>query len=94
MNLFERLLYRRLCNEQPVDGGAAPAASEPSAPAGDTPAPVGDPSQQEGDKPQPVADGDKPADDKKPENDKQDEKRAAINQRVRLRSTSFRLPKA
>ncbi|MGK3325352.1 peptidase, partial [Escherichia coli] len=25
MNLFERLLYRRLCNEQPVDGGAAPA---------------------------------------------------------------------
>ncbi len=23
MNLFERLLYRRLCNEQPVDGGAA-----------------------------------------------------------------------
>ncbi|MGK3325822.1 peptidase, partial [Escherichia coli] len=24
MNLFERLLYRRLCNEQPVDGGAAP----------------------------------------------------------------------
>ncbi|HGT9139977.1 TPA: peptidase, partial [Escherichia coli] len=26
MNLFERLLYRRLCNEQPVDGGAAPAA--------------------------------------------------------------------
>lgn len=36
MNLFERLLYRRLCNEQPVDGGAASAASEPSAPAGDT----------------------------------------------------------
>ena len=51
MNLFERLLYRRLCNEQPVDGGAAPAASEPSAPAGDNHAPVGDPSQQEGDKP-------------------------------------------
>ncbi|MGU4637276.1 peptidase, partial [Escherichia coli] len=51
------------------------AASEPSAPAGDNPAPVGDPSQQEGDKPQPVADGDKPADDKKPENDKQDEKK-------------------
>ena len=72
MNLFERLLYSRLCNEQPVDGGAAPAAS---APAGDNPAPVGDPSQQEGDKPQPVADGDKPADDKKSENDKQDEKK-------------------
>ncbi|ENA2905002.1 peptidase [Escherichia coli] len=62
MNLFERLLYRRLCNEQPVDGGAAPAASELSAPAGDNPAPVGDPSQQEGDKPQPGAEGDKPAD--------------------------------
>ncbi|EEZ1594083.1 peptidase [Escherichia coli] len=75
MSLFERLLYRRLCNEQPVDGGVAPAASEPSAPAGDNPAPVGDPSQQEGDKPQPVADGDKPADDKKSENDKQDEKK-------------------
>ena len=43
------------------------------------PAPVGDPSQQEGDKPQPVADGDKPADDKKPENDKQRMKRTAIN---------------
>ncbi|MBL2144752.1 peptidase, partial [Klebsiella pneumoniae] len=27
MNLFERLMYRRLCNEQPADGGAAPAAS-------------------------------------------------------------------
>lgn len=64
MNLFERLLYRRLCNEQPVDGGAAPAASEPSAPTGDNPAPVGDPSQQEGDKPQPVADVDKPDDEK------------------------------
>ena len=24
MNLFERLLHRRLCNEQPADGGAAP----------------------------------------------------------------------
>ncbi|EGA1174990.1 TPA: peptidase [Escherichia coli] len=75
MNLFERLLYRRLCNEQPVDGGAAPAASEPSAPTGDNPAPVGDPSQQEGDKPQPVADVDKPDDEKKSENDKQGEKK-------------------
>ncbi|HBR1657943.1 peptidase [Klebsiella variicola] len=32
MTLFERLLHRRLCNEQPADGGAAPAASETSAP--------------------------------------------------------------
>ncbi|MFA2493517.1 peptidase [Escherichia coli] len=41
MNLFERLIYRRLCNEQPADGGSAPAASEPAAqsPAGnDAPA--------------------------------------------------------
>ncbi|MDR8320361.1 peptidase, partial [Acinetobacter baumannii] len=29
MNLFERLLHRRLCNEQPADGGTAPAPAEP-----------------------------------------------------------------
>lgn len=51
MNLFERLLYRRLCNEQPADGGTAPAASEPAAPAGETSTPASDPAQQEGDKP-------------------------------------------
>lgn len=51
MNLFERLLYRRLCNEQPADGGAAPAASEPAAPAGDPSTPASEPAQQEGDKP-------------------------------------------
>lgn len=51
MNLFERLLYRRLCNEQPADGGTAPAASELAAPAGDTSTPASDPAQQEGDKP-------------------------------------------
>lgn len=51
MNLFERLLYRRLCNEQPADGGAAPAASEPAAPAGETSIPASDPAQQEGEKP-------------------------------------------
>ncbi|EMH8424384.1 peptidase [Klebsiella pneumoniae] len=51
MNLFERLLHRRLCNEQPADGGAAPAASESSAPgAGATP--QGDqPAQQDGENP-------------------------------------------
>ncbi|HHI1671713.1 TPA: peptidase [Klebsiella quasipneumoniae] len=39
MNLFDRLLYRRLCNEQPADGGAAPAAaSEPAPAGGDNPA--------------------------------------------------------
>lgn len=42
MNLFDRLLYRRLCNEQPADGGAAPAPSEPAAPVADAPAPAVD----------------------------------------------------
>ncbi|HHG1669218.1 peptidase [Klebsiella pneumoniae] len=51
MTLFERLLHRRLCNEQPADGGAAPAASEPSAP-GAGAAPQGDqPAQQDGENP-------------------------------------------
>ncbi|WP_117273650.1 peptidase [Klebsiella pneumoniae] len=66
MNLFERLLHRRLCNEQPADGGAAPAPSEPPAPAADQAKPEGDKPQHgaEGDKPQDdnPADGDKPAD--------------------------------
>lgn len=51
MNLFERLLYRRLCNEQPVDGGAAPAASEPAAPAGDPSNSASESAQHDGDKP-------------------------------------------
>lgn len=51
MTLFKRLLHRRLCNEQPADGGAAPAASEPSAP-GTGSAPQGDqPAQQDGENP-------------------------------------------
>ncbi|HEA0345081.1 TPA: peptidase [Salmonella enterica] len=73
MNLFERLLHRRLCNEQPADGGAAPAPSEPAAPAADASAPAADPAKPEGDKTQPgteddksqegkPADGDQPAD--------------------------------
>ncbi|SWX90475.1 peptidase [Klebsiella pneumoniae] len=66
MNLFERLLHRRLCNEQPADGGAAPAPSEPPVPAADQAKPEGDKPQHgaEGDKPQDdnPADGDKPAD--------------------------------
>ncbi|MCV5579815.1 peptidase, partial [Escherichia coli] len=45
MNLFDRLLYRRLCNEQPADGGAAPAPSEPAAATGDNPASTGEPAQ-------------------------------------------------
>ncbi|ECD9384239.1 peptidase [Salmonella enterica subsp. salamae] len=78
MNLFERLLHRRLCNEQPADGGAAPAPSEPSAPAADAPAPAADPAKPEGDKPQPGTEGgkpqeEKPADGEKPA-DKPDDK--------------------
>lgn len=68
MNLFDRLLHRRLCNEQPADGGAAPAPSDPSAPAAD--APAGDPAKPEGDKPQPGTEGDKPQDDKPADGDK------------------------
>ncbi|KJX24912.1 peptidase [Enterobacter hormaechei] len=74
MNLFERLLHRRLCNEQPADGGAAPAPSEPAAPAADAPAPAADPAKPEGDKPQPGADGDKPQEDKPADGDKPAEK--------------------
>lgn len=70
MNLFDRLLHRRLCNEQPADGGAAPAPSEPSEPATDAPAPApaGEPAKPEGDKPQ----DDKPADGDKPEEKPED----------------------
>ncbi len=82
MNLFERLIYRRLCNEQPADGGAAPAASEPAAqsptgndaPATDPATPTEEPGKPEDGKP---ADGEnkdvkqpeseKPKEEKKPE---------------------------
>lgn len=70
MNLFERFLHRRLCNEQPADGGAAPAPSESSAPAADAPAPAADPAKTEGDKPQPGTEGDKPQDGKPADGDK------------------------
>ena len=70
MNLFERLLHRRLCNEQPADGGAAPAPSEQSAPAADAPAPAGEPAKPEGDKPQSGAEGDKPQEDKPADGEK------------------------
>lgn len=73
MNFFERLLYRRLCNEQPVDGGAAPAASEPATPAGDPSNSASDPVQQDGDKP---AVGGEEQNDKadKPDGEKPEEK--------------------
>jgi len=70
MNLFDRLLHRRLCNEQPADGGAAPAPSDPAGPATDAPAPSADPAKPEGDKPQPGTEGEKPQDDKPADGDK------------------------
>lgn len=70
MNLFERLLHRRLCNEQPADGGQAPAPSEPAAPAAEAPEPAGEPAKPEGDKPQPGAEGDKPQEDKPADGEK------------------------
>ena len=73
MNLFERLLHRRLCNEQPADGGAAPAPSEPATPSAEAPAPAGEPAKQEGEQPQPGAEGDKPQGDKPAEGDKPDD---------------------
>lgn len=72
MNLFDRLLHRRLCNEQPADGGAAPAPSEPSAPAGDNTAPAEETAKPEGDNPAPAAEGDKPGEGKPADADKAD----------------------
>lgn len=76
MNLFERLMYRRLCNEQPADGGAAPAAaSEPAPAAGDNPA--GNPASTEAasDAPENGADPEKPEESKAPDDGKQEEKK-------------------
>ncbi|HGL6548898.1 TPA: peptidase [Klebsiella aerogenes] len=76
MNLFERLMYRRLCNEQPADGGDAPAAaSEPAPAAGDNPA--GNPASTEAasDAPENGADPEKPEESKAPDDGKQEEKK-------------------
>lgn len=76
MNLFERLMYRRLCNEQPADGGAAPAAaSEPARAAGDNPA--GNPASTEAtsDASENGADPEKPEESKAPDDGKQEEKK-------------------
>ncbi|WP_336193791.1 peptidase [Klebsiella aerogenes] len=75
MTLFERLMYRRLCNEQPADGGAAPAAASESAPAaGDNPA--GNPASTESasDAQENGADPEKPEESKAPDDGKQEEK--------------------
>ncbi|HIB9048869.1 TPA: peptidase [Raoultella planticola] len=68
MNLFERLMYRRLHNEQLPDGGAASAASEPAAPAVDAPQLVADPADK------PAVEGDDVADADKSDADKPDGK--------------------
>lgn len=73
MNLFDRLLHRRLCNEQPADGGASPASSEPAASqpgTGEQPASAGEPAKPEGEQPQPGDEGKNPQDDKPAEGDK------------------------
>jgi len=68
MNLFERLMYRHLCNEQPADGGSAPAAS--SEPAGGAPAPAGEGASATGEHPLPGAEGEKPQDGKPADGEK------------------------
>jgi hypothetical protein len=76
MTLFERLMYRRLCNEQPAAGGAATAAaSEPAPAAGDNPA--GNPASTEAasDAPENGADPEKPEESKAPDDGKQEEKK-------------------
>lgn len=81
MNLFERLLYRRLCAEASPEGGdgggAAPAGTEQS-PAADAPVETGKPDPADADKPAPTApDADKSKDaekDKAKEPEKKDEK--------------------
>ncbi|MEX6123413.1 peptidase [Providencia hangzhouensis] len=71
MNLFQRLLFRRLCNEVSVDGGEGgggapaqePAPAKQDAPAnGDNPAPAGTEPSKTDDKANPEPKGD----DKKP----------------------------
>lgn len=71
MNLFQRLLFRRLCNEVPVDGGEGgggapaqePAPAKQNAPAnGDNPASAGTEPSKTDDKANPEPKGD----DKKP----------------------------
>lgn len=72
MTLFERLMYRRLCNEQPADGGAATAAaSEPALAAGDNPASK----EAASDAPENGADPEKPEESKAPDDGKQEEKK-------------------
>lgn len=79
MNLFERLMFSRLCNEQASDGGAAPAASEPA-----QSTPPAEPSTQDkpvegaenpaGAEKEPDKEGDKPVDENPKEGDDKNKK--------------------
>lgn len=79
MNLFERLMFSRLCNEQASDGGAAPAAPEPA-----QSTPPAEPSTQDkpvegaenpaGAEKEPDKEGDKPVDEKPKEGDDKNKK--------------------
>ncbi|HGE8494718.1 TPA: peptidase [Serratia marcescens] len=68
MNLFERLIYRRLCSETPVDGGEGGGGTTPAA-AVDTPA--------DGTASGDSANGDNPAGEDKPATEKTAEELAA-----------------
>ncbi|HID9280219.1 TPA: peptidase [Serratia marcescens] len=68
MNLFERLIYRRLCSETPADGGEGGGGTTPAA-TGDTPA--------EGAASGDAANGDNPAGEEKPSAEKTAEELAA-----------------
>ena len=81
MNLFQRLLMRRLMSESPADGGegGAPAAGTDPAPASDpvaAPVPESDPAAEvKPAEPAKESDGDKPGEkDKAKDPDKKDEK--------------------
>lgn len=83
MNLFDRLLHRRLCNEQPADGGAAPAAASADlAPAGDNYQQVADgkgseaSNQQSGQGEEPPG-GDKPDAEGKPDGSQEQKQEGA-----------------
>jgi hypothetical protein len=54
MNLFERLLHRRLCNEQPADGGRCTGTVCASSTCCRSSAACSEPAKPEGDKPQPA----------------------------------------
>ncbi|TNV22117.1 peptidase [Buttiauxella sp. B2] len=83
MNLFQRLMFHRLHNAEPVDGGA-PAAAEPVQASADPAAQVAEPGVQDkpaegeekptGEEKVPGKEGDKPVEEKPKEGDDKDKK--------------------